>query len=97
VKFNLGSIIKFTISLALGLGLVWFLNSKISAEQRIQIIEGLKNIQDLYLKIYYPKIKSDDIKNIIDFLNGNKKNELFKSSQIFETINTISSNVIHSK
>ena len=45
MKFNLGSVIKFAISLALGLGLVWFLNSKISAEQRMQIIEGLKNIQ----------------------------------------------------
>ena len=44
MKFNLGSIIKFAISLALGLGLVWFLNSKISADQRMQIIEGLKNI-----------------------------------------------------
>lgn len=51
MKFNLGSIIKFTISLTLGLGLVWFLNSKISADQRIQIIEGLKNIQPWLLVV----------------------------------------------
>lgn len=50
-------------------------------------IDTLKNLQDVYLKIYFPKIKSDDIKSIIDFLNGNKKTELNKSTLIFETIN----------
>lgn len=50
-------------------------------------IDTIKNLQDIYLKIYFPKIKSDDIKTIIDLLNGNKKSELNKSSIIFETIN----------
>lgn len=50
-------------------------------------IDTLKNLQDIYLKIYFPKIKSDDIKTIIELLNGNKKSEINKSSVIFETIN----------
>lgn len=50
-------------------------------------LDTIKNLQDIYLKIYFPKIKSDDIKSIIDMLNGNKKSELNKSSVIFETIN----------
>ena len=50
-------------------------------------IDTIKNLQDIYLKIYFPKIKSDDIKSIIDLLNGNKKSELSKSSVVFETIN----------
>lgn len=33
--------------------------------------EELKNLIDVYIKIYFPKIRSDDIKNIIDFLNKN--------------------------
>lgn len=31
--------------------------------------EELKNLIDVYIKIYFPKIRPDDIKNIIDFLN----------------------------
>ena len=50
-------------------------------------IDTIKNLQEVYLKIYFPKIKSDDIKSIIDLLNGNKKSELNKSSIVFETIN----------
>lgn len=50
-------------------------------------LDTLKNLQDIYLKLYFPKIKSDDVKTIIDLLNGNKKSEVNKSSIIFETIN----------
>lgn len=50
-------------------------------------VETLKNIQDVYLKIYFPKIKSEDIKSIIDLLNGNSKVEISKISMIFETLN----------
>ena len=31
-------------------------------------LEVLKNLQDVYLKLYFPKIKSEDIKSIIDLL-----------------------------
>lgn len=50
-------------------------------------IETLKNLQDIYLRLYFPKIKTEDIKTIIDLLNGNKKSEMNKISIIFETIN----------
>lgn len=50
-------------------------------------VETLKNIQDVYLKIYFPKIKSEDVKSIVDLLNGNPKVELSKVAIIFDTIN----------
>jgi hypothetical protein len=46
----------------------------------------LKNLQDIYVYIYFYKIKNDDLKSIIDLLNGNSKNELNKTTIIFETI-----------
>lgn len=49
--------------------------------------ETIKNLQDIYLKLYFPRIKTDDVKTIIDLLNGNKKSELNKVSVIYETIN----------
>jgi hypothetical protein len=48
-------------------------------------LETNKNIYDVYLKLYFPKIK-DEFKNIISFLNGDKKIELEKMNQVFETI-----------
>lgn len=50
-------------------------------------VETLKNIQDVYLKIYFPKIKSEDVKSIIDMLDGRPKVELSKITMIFETLN----------
>jgi hypothetical protein len=47
----------------------------------------IKNLQDIYLKIYFPRIKSDDVKSIIDMLNGNKTSEVNKSLLTFDTIN----------
>ena len=54
--------------------------------------EELRNLIDVYLKIYFPKIRTDDLKNIIDLLNQNtpenkKSPELNKLRTIFETIN----------
>lgn len=49
--------------------------------------EALKNLQDIYLKIYYPRVKSEDIRYIIEFLNKQNKNEIQKNMVIFETIN----------
>jgi hypothetical protein len=53
--------------------------------------EELKNLIDVYIKIYFPKIKPDDVKNIIDFLKDVKKgknsNEVNKLKSIYDTIN----------
>lgn len=45
-----------------------------------------KNIQDVYLKIYFPKIKMDEFKYILDSLNDKSKTEYDKSTLIYETI-----------
>lgn len=44
MKFSFSSIAKFLISLGIGFGLVYYLQTKITPDQRIQIIEGIKNI-----------------------------------------------------
>ena len=54
-------------------------------------VEELRNILDVYLKIYFPKIRVDDIKNILDILNKNesenkKNSENNKLKMIFDTI-----------
>jgi hypothetical protein len=49
--------------------------------------ETLKNLQDVYLKIYFPLLRSEDVKNIIDYLNGNTKTENSKLSTTYEVIN----------
>lgn len=48
--------------------------------------EVIQNLQSMYLKIYYPKIKFDEVQNIIDYLNGNIKNESLKNKNVYETI-----------
>lgn len=52
--------------------------------------ETLKNLVDVYFKIYFPKIRPDDIKNIIDFLSKNvadtkKISEKNKLKLVYET------------
>ncbi len=54
--------------------------------------EELKNLVDVYFKIYFPKIRPDDIKHILEFLNTNtpestKATERNKLKMIFDTIN----------
>ena len=49
--------------------------------------ETLKNLQDVYLKIYFPVLRSEDVKNIIDYLNGSTKTENSKLSTTYEVIN----------
>ena len=49
--------------------------------------EVIKNLSDVYLRIYFPKIRNDEIKNIIDYLNNDKKVEENRMQIIFETIN----------
>ena len=49
--------------------------------------EQLKNITDIYFKLYYPKIKVDEIQNIILLLDkSNKTVEEMKIKNTFETI-----------
>lgn len=49
--------------------------------------ETLKNIIDVYIRLYFPKIKSEDMKYIIEYLNNDKKIETNKMMTVFETIN----------
>lgn len=49
--------------------------------------ENIKNLQDLYLRLYFPRIKSEDIKSIVDLLNKTNNVEMQKNVAIFETIN----------
>lgn len=44
MKFSLASLVKFLISIGIGIGLVYYLQTKITPEQQIQIVEGIKNI-----------------------------------------------------
>lgn len=49
--------------------------------------EIMKNIQDVYLKIYFPKIRTDEVKNILDYLsNPEDKSEIHRMNNIYETL-----------
>lgn len=48
--------------------------------------EALKNVADVYIRIYFPRIKQDDVKGIIDYLNGDIKSESQKNANIFNSI-----------
>lgn len=49
--------------------------------------EALKNITDVYIKVYFPKVKSDDIKYMLSYLGNNTKIESSKNYAIYENIN----------
>jgi len=49
--------------------------------------EAFKNLIDIYFKIYFPKIRMDEIKDIINYLNKDKKTEEIRIKNIFDTIN----------
>jgi hypothetical protein len=49
--------------------------------------ENLRNIYDVFVRVYFPRIKQEDIKHVIDYLNGNTTIESEKSTAIFESIN----------
>ena len=54
--------------------------------------EELRNLSEVYLRVYFPKIRPDDLRNIIDFLNpaqpeSEKKIELAKLKTVFDNIN----------
>jgi len=39
-------------------------------------VENIKNLSDLYLKLYFPRVRTDEIKNIIDFLNKSNSDKV---------------------
>ena len=49
--------------------------------------EELKNLIDVYIRVYFRRIKPDDIKYIIDYLNNDQKVEGNKTRTIYETLN----------
>jgi len=49
--------------------------------------ESLKNLIDVYIRIYFRKIKTEDMKYIIDYVGGKTQIESGKIRTIFETIN----------
>lgn len=49
--------------------------------------DAIKNIQDTYMYLYYPHIKTHDIKPILECLNNESKNEEKKNMTMFDTIN----------
>lgn len=48
--------------------------------------ESVKNVSEVYFRLYFPRIKQDDIKHIIDYLNKDKTVEQNKIKIIEETI-----------
>jgi hypothetical protein len=49
--------------------------------------DARKNLLDVYLKLYYHKMHSDDLKSILDFLKGSKKSEIGKMEAVYQTLN----------
>lgn len=48
--------------------------------------EQLKNLYDVYVKIYFNGISQDDFKNLIGYLNSNKVNESSKINLVYKNI-----------
>lgn len=46
----------------------------------------IKNIYEVYCKLYFPKLRSDELKNIINYLNDDKSNEKTQIENIYEII-----------
>lgn len=56
------------------------------------VFEELKNLADVYLRVYFPRIRSEDFRHIIEYLDSNtpmskKSLEKNKLSSIFDTLN----------
>jgi hypothetical protein len=48
--------------------------------------ESVKNIADVFVKVYFPKIKTDDVKHIIEYLNNEPSIENNKITSVYDTI-----------
>ena len=49
--------------------------------------DELQNIKDVYFRLYFPRIKNDDVKHILDYLTNNPKIESTKMESVYESIN----------
>ena len=49
-------------------------------------LEKIKNLTETYIKIYFPKIKFEDIKSIFDYVKGDKKIEELRIKNTFDTL-----------
>jgi len=52
---------------------------------------SIKNLMDVYMYIYFPRIKLNDFKGIIEYLNNNRKVE---DARILTTFNTINNDLV---
>lgn len=48
--------------------------------------EALRNVTDVFIRIYFPRINTDDVKYIVEYLNGDIKVESNKLKILYETI-----------
>lgn len=48
---------------------------------------AFKNLQDVYVKLYYPRIRADDLRSIIGYLNTDSRSENNKIIKLSDTIN----------
>lgn len=48
--------------------------------------DQIKNVQDIYMKIYFPKIRSDEFREILLFLNNKDNTEEKRAKDVFNTI-----------
>jgi hypothetical protein len=51
-------------------------------------IELVRNMYDVYIKIYFPAISNEDFSHIIDYLNNNPEQEINKILSNYQTIHT---------
>lgn len=49
--------------------------------------DNQRNLQDVYLRLYFPRIKPDDLKYLLDYLKGDTKIESTRNQNTFNTIN----------
>jgi len=50
--------------------------------------DTIKNLSDVFIKIYFPKVRGDDIKYLLDYLNDEKKTESMKITNAYDLIIT---------
>lgn len=48
--------------------------------------EALRNVADVFIRVYFPRIKPDDVKHIVDYLNGNTKVEGENIATVYDTL-----------
>lgn len=49
--------------------------------------DAFKNLLDVYVKLYYPRIRADDLKSCIEYLKGNPRSEVNKITKVYDSTN----------